>query len=130
MVYPVDNKAMRRASADEIGGLFRLPGAASEGAVAVATRVLAYDVANARWRSQIGPCLTQAATADLLGLTPQGVAKRASTSDLLRLVNGDGRPAYPLFQFAGRRVRPSSRSSARLAPEMGSGLSVISAPMR
>ena len=100
----MNDRLMRLVSRDELGALAELAGAASKDAVAVATGVLVDDIANARWRAQIGPCLTQAAAANLLGITPQGVAKRAAMSELLRVMNGDGRPAYPLFQFAGRRT--------------------------
>ena len=100
----VNSGLMRSVSVDEVRAISELARVASKDAVAVATEVLADDVANARWRDQIGPCLTQTAAAALLGITPQAVAKRAGAFELLRLVNGDGRPAYPLFQFSGRRV--------------------------
>lgn len=66
--------------------------------------VLSDDAASRRWRAQLGPSLTQAAVAELLGMTPQGVSKRAAAGDLLRLTHRDGRSVYPTFQFEGRGV--------------------------
>ncbi len=100
----MNDRLMRLMSKSKIGKLSELAGAASTEAVAVAAEVLADDIANTRWRAQIGPCLTQAATASLLGITPQGVVKRSAMLELLRVTNGDGRPVYPLFQFVGRRT--------------------------
>ena len=82
----------------------RMLAGASDEAVRVAVEVLAEDASNAAWRAQVGPCLTQGAAADILGITPQGVAKRADAAEILRVPNGDGRPAYPMFQFHGRGV--------------------------
>jgi hypothetical protein len=91
--------AMRRPSVAEIDDL--ATGASNE-ALRLVTTVLRDDAANRRWRSQLGPCLSQAAAAELLGITAQAVAKRAAGGDLLRLVHSDGRPVYPMFQFVGR----------------------------
>lgn len=77
---------------------------ASTEAVEVATSVLRDDVESRRWREQLGPCLTQSGVANLLGISPQAVAKRSASGELLRITNADGRPAYPVAQFDGRRV--------------------------
>ncbi|MGI8940121.1 MAG: hypothetical protein ACR2JF_18270 [Iamia sp.] len=77
---------------------------ASDEAIELAAAVLRSDIESRAWREQLGPCLTQAGVATLLGISPQAVAKRAVAGDLLRLANADGRPAYPLVQFRGRQV--------------------------
>lgn len=94
------------ASLDQIdgAGLAVLARDASDDALRLAASVLRDDAANRRWRAQIGPTLTQAAVAELLGMSPQGVSKRAVAGDLLRLTHRDGRPVYPTFQFDGRGV--------------------------
>jgi hypothetical protein len=69
--------------------------------------VLEQDIADRDWAAQLGPVLSQRDVARLLGRTEQAVSKDRR---LLRLVNRDGRPVYPVVQFDGRRAR--SRSSA------------------
>jgi len=66
-------------------------------------RVLEQDHADQAWGAQIGPGLTQADVARLLGVTVQAVSKNKG---LLRLQNRDGRPIYPIVQFDGRRPLP------------------------
>ncbi len=73
---------------------------ASPEAVRLAVRLLEADVARQAWVAQVGYCLTQADTARLLGRSEQAVSKDPR---LLRLERSDGRPAYPAFQFDGRR---------------------------
>ncbi|MGY1738371.1 antitoxin Xre/MbcA/ParS toxin-binding domain-containing protein [Geodermatophilus sp. SYSU D00684] len=57
------------------------------------------DTDDDRWAAQIGPALNEADTARLLDLSPEEVRR---APDLLQLHNRDGRPVYPVFQFAGR----------------------------
>lgn len=94
-------EVMRSTSIAEIDDLAT---EASDEALHVVAAVLRDDAANRRWRSQLGPCLSQGAVAELLGITTQAVAKRATNGELLRLVHRDGRPVYPTFQFTGRAV--------------------------
>lgn len=72
---------------------------ASPAAVALARMVLEQDVADAAWRAQVGPALTQSDVARLLGKSEQAVSKDAR---LIRIRNRDGRPVYPVMQFQGR----------------------------
>lgn len=83
--------------------LAQLERQASPEAVRLATRLLESDIAAQAWVSQVGFCLTQAGTAELLGRSEQAVSKDPR---LLRLARSDGRPAYPAFQFDGRRQVP------------------------
>ena len=76
---------------------------ASPEAVRLAARLLQSDIAEKAWVAQVGYCLTQAGTAELLGRSEQAVSKDPR---LLRLERSDGRPAYPAFQFDGRRQVP------------------------
>ncbi len=76
---------------------------ASPEAVRLAAKVLESDIANRAWVDQVGYSLTQADVAQLLGRTEQAISK---DSRLLRLSRSDGRPAYPVFQFDGRRQAP------------------------
>lgn len=66
-------------------------------------RLLESDIATRAWVDQVGYSLTQADVAELLGHSEQAVAEDAR---LLRLGRSDGRPAYPMFQFDGRRQVP------------------------
>lgn len=68
-------------------------------ALALARTVLEQDAADQAWAEQVGPALSQRDTARLLGKTEQAVAKDGR---LLRLRTRDGRPVYPVLQFAGR----------------------------
>lgn len=72
-------------------------------AVALARAVLEQDVADQAWAQQVGPALTQRDVAVLLAKTEQAVAKDAR---LLRVRTRDGRPVYPVLQFAGRAQLP------------------------
>lgn len=76
-----------------------LAGVASPEALELATRILEQDVANRGWAAQVGPALTQRDTARLLDKSEQAVAKDAR---LLRVRASDGKPLYPVVQFAGR----------------------------
>ncbi|MGH9129188.1 MAG: hypothetical protein ACRDY2_09530 [Acidimicrobiales bacterium] len=76
---------------------------ASPEAVRLAVRLLESDIAAQAWVDQVGYCLTQAETAELLRRSEQAVSK---DTRLLRLARSDGRPAYPAFQFDGRRQVP------------------------
>lgn len=104
----------------------RLWAAASPEARYAALAVLEEDVENELWRTQIGPCLSQAAVARLLGITSQAVAKRADSKDLLRIANGDGRPVYPLWQFDGRRTLAGLPVALRLLSPVDDELTVAS----
>ena len=106
--------------------LSTLAAGASDEAVRLAAEVLRDDTDNQQWRKQIGPCLTQTGVATLLGLTAPGAAKRAASGDLLRLTNGDGRPAYPLFQFSGRRVVKGLPEVIRLLARVDDELTIAS----
>ncbi len=77
-----------------------LEGRASPEAVRLAARVLEADISSRAWVAQVGYSLTQGDVAALLGRSEQAVSKDRR---LLRLVRSDGRPAYPIFQFDGRR---------------------------
>jgi hypothetical protein len=83
--------------------LSSLAASASPAAVALAVTVLEQDVSDRQWAEQIGPALTQADVARLLGKSEQAVSKDRR---LLRLEGRDGRLAYPIVQFDGRRQRP------------------------
>lgn len=63
------------------------------------TDLLEQDAADRAWGDQIGPSLTQADTARLLGKSEQAIAKDRR---LLRLKTRLGRVAYPVLQFRGR----------------------------
>jgi hypothetical protein len=73
---------------------------ASPEAVRLAVQVLETDIATQAWVAQVGYSLTQSATAELLGRSEQAVSKDPR---LVRLERSDGRPAYPMFQFDGRK---------------------------
>jgi hypothetical protein len=79
--------------------LVTLAAQASPAAVALARSVLEQDVSDAQWSGQVGPSLTQADVARLLGKSEQAVSK---DQRLLRIRNRDGRPVYPVLQFQGR----------------------------
>lgn len=68
-------------------------------AIALARLVLEQDAADQAWAEQVGPALSQRDTATLLSKSEQAVAK---DSRLLRVRARDGRPLYPVLQFAGR----------------------------
>jgi hypothetical protein len=76
---------------------------ASPEARKLARAVLEQDVADRHWSEQVGPALAQRDVARLLGKSEQAVAKDGR---LVRVRNRDGRPVYPVFQFAGRSVVP------------------------
>ncbi len=65
------------------------------------TALLEQDAADRHWAAQIGPSLTQADTARLLGNSEQASAKDPR---LLRVKTRSGRVAYPVVQFDGRAV--------------------------
>lgn len=54
--------------------------------------------AAALWAEQVGPAYTRQSVADLLGITPQTVARRKG---LLALEQSSGGVVYPVFQFDG-----------------------------
>jgi hypothetical protein len=57
------------------------------------------QAADREWNERIGPFLTRATVAALLGISRQAVAMRR---DLLAIPTGDGW-AYPAWRFTGRR---------------------------
>lgn len=61
--------------------------------------ILAADADDQAWVEQLGPALSGAAVARMLGVSPQAVS---SNKGLLRLRMRSGRVGYPIFQFAGR----------------------------
>lgn len=63
--------------------------------------LLEHDAADRAWTGQVGPALTQADVARLLGKSEQAVAK---DHRLLRHKTRSGRVAYPVVQFTGRGV--------------------------
>lgn len=73
---------------------------ASPEAVALAEEILRSDIENQAWATQVGPCLSRTAVAELLGKSAQAVAQ---DKRLLSFRNGDGRIIYPLVQFDGPR---------------------------
>jgi hypothetical protein len=72
-------------------------------AVELARQILEHSINSRAWGAQVGPALTQGDTARLLRKSVQAVSKDRG---LLRVVNSDGRPVYPLIQFDGRRQVP------------------------
>ncbi len=84
---------------------------ASPEAIKLAVRLLESDIATQAWVDQVGYCLTQADTAALLDRSEQAVSK---DSRLLRLNRSDGRPAYPAFQFDGRRQIPGTAEALQI----------------
>lgn len=76
---------------------------ASGPAQALALAVLEQDLADQQWATHLGPALSQADAARLLGVSVQAVSKNRG---LLRIRNRDGRVVYPVLQFDGRRVLP------------------------
>lgn len=84
-------------------GLAELEQKASPEAVRLARRILEADIAQRAWVGQVGYSLTGAQVAELLGRSEQAIA---DDDRLLRLRRSDGRPAYPAFQFEGRRPLP------------------------
>lgn len=65
--------------------------------------VLDQDASDRAWAAQIGPALTQSATARLLCKSEQAVGKDRR---LLRVRTRSGRVVYPVAQFAGRAQLP------------------------
>jgi len=65
------------------------------------TTLLEQDAADRDWAAQVGPSLTQADAARLLGKSEQATAKDPR---LLRVKTRSGRVAYPVVQFDGRAV--------------------------
>lgn len=63
--------------------------------------LLEQDAADRAWAEQLGPSLTQADAARLLGKSEQATAKDGR---LLRIKTRSGRVAYPVVQFEGRRT--------------------------
>lgn len=70
---------------------------------ALVTTLLEQDVADRDWARQVGPCLTQADAARLLGKSEQATGKDGR---LLRVKTRSGRVAYPVVQFEGRGPLP------------------------
>ncbi|MDQ3432738.1 MAG: hypothetical protein M3467_11065 [Actinomycetota bacterium] len=91
--------------------LLELAGKASPEAVDLARAVLEQDIADRAWGTQVGAVLSQRDAARLLGRTEQAVSKDRR---LLRLVNRDGRPVYPVVQFDGRRQLPGIADVVRV----------------
>ncbi len=65
------------------------------------TTLLEQDAADRDWAAQVGPSLTQADAARLLGKSEQATSKDPR---LLRVKTRSGRVAYPVVQFDGRTV--------------------------
>lgn len=84
------------------------------------------DAENELWRTQIGRCLSQAAVARVLGITARAVERRAGRKELLRIVNGDGRTVYPLWQFDGRRALAGLPAALRLLSPVDDELTIAS----
>lgn len=86
-----------------VASLGELEAHAEPDAVELARRILEHSIHSRLWSGQVGSALTQADTARLLGKSPQAVSQDRR---LVRVVNSDGRPVYPVFQFDGRRPVP------------------------
>lgn len=84
-------------------GVAELFEAASPETRQLVTAILEQDVADRDWAAQVGPSLSQADTARLLGKSEQATAK---DSRLLRVKTRSGRVAYPVVQFDGRGALP------------------------
>lgn len=102
---------------------------ASPEAIALAEEILRSDIENRAWAAQVGPCLSRAAVARLLGKTEQAVAQDRR---LFSFHNGDGRVAYPIAQFDGTRIVGGLEHVVRVLAEAGDAdieiLSWLSAP--
>ncbi|MGQ0625727.1 MAG: hypothetical protein ACT4PP_13910 [Sporichthyaceae bacterium] len=83
-----------------MSSLSELAAHADPQAVDLARRILEHSANSRLWSAQVGPALGQADTARLLGKSVQAVSQDRR---LLRVVNSDGRPVYPIVQFDGRR---------------------------
>lgn len=73
---------------------------ASEDVRHLVDEILQADSDDRSWVEQLGPALTGAAVARMLGVSPQAVS---SNKALLRLRMRSGRVGYPIFQFRHRR---------------------------
>lgn len=103
--------------------LTELAKVASPEAITLAEEILRNDIENRAWAAQVGPCLSRAAVARLLGKSEQAVAQ---DTRLLSFRNGDGRIAYPLVQFDGPRpVAGLDRVIAMLAAAGDDDLTVL-----
>jgi hypothetical protein len=83
--------------------------------------LLEQDATDRAWAGQVGPALTQADAARLLGKTEQAVAKDRR---LLRLKTRSGRVAYPLVQFDGRRQLPGVADVVRTLTDVADPLTI------
>jgi hypothetical protein len=73
---------------------------ATQSAREMVDEILAADADDQAWVDQLGPALSGASVARMLGVSPQAVS---SNKGLLRLTMRSGRVGYPLFQFHGSR---------------------------
>ncbi|MEI2638411.1 MAG: hypothetical protein V9F03_05370 [Microthrixaceae bacterium] len=76
---------------------------ASPKARAIVEEILTADADDQAWLEQLGPALTGATVARMLGVSPQAVS---TNKGLLRLKMRSGRVGYPIFQFKGRSPIP------------------------
>lgn len=95
-------------------GVAELFASASPETQQLVATLLEQDVADRLWAAQVGPSLTQADAARLLGKSEQATSKDAR---LLRVKTRSGRVAYPIVQFEGRAPVPGlGEVLATLAP--------------
>ncbi|MGI8876709.1 MAG: hypothetical protein ACR2KP_20770 [Egibacteraceae bacterium] len=110
---------IREGEAVSVAELFE---SASPEARALVTTLLEQDVADRDWAAQVGPCLTQADAARLLGKSEQATAKDAR---LLRVKTRSGRVAYPVVQFEGRGVLPGIGAVLAIVAPVADALTIL-----
>ncbi len=103
-------------------GVAQLFDGASPETQRLVTDLLEQDAADRAWAGQIGPSLTQADTARLLGKSEQATAK---DSRLLRLKTRSGRIAYPIIQFDGRAPLEGIAQVTRVLDPVADPLTVV-----
>lgn len=86
------------------------------------TVLLEQDAVDRRWAEQVGPSLTQADTARLLGKSEQATAKDGR---LLRVKTRSGRVAYPIVQFSGRGPLPGLATVMKALAPVADPLTIL-----
>jgi hypothetical protein len=90
---------------------------------ALVTALLEQDAADRDWAAQVGPSLSQADTARLLGKSEQATSKDAR---LLRVKTRSGRVAYPIVQFEGRAALPGIAAVLAALQPVADPLTILS----
>jgi hypothetical protein len=84
--------------------------------------LLEQDATDRAWAEQVGPSLSQADAARLLGKSEQATAKDPR---LLRVKTRSGRIAYPVVQFDGRRPLDGIAEVIELLDPVADALTVL-----